>query len=63
MAARAALLAPIREANDRVAARRKIKNAPDVDVDPETGEELEGVQNVVKGGDGGGQGGEQEDDS
>ena len=61
VAARAALLAPIREANDRVAARRKIKNTPDVDVDPETGEELDGVQNVVKGGGGGGQDGEEEE--
>ena len=31
--------------------------------DGRRGRELEGVQNVVKGGDGGGQGGEQEDDT
>ena len=59
MAARAALLAPIRDANARVAERRKRKNAPDVEVDPETGEELEGVQNVVTGGGDTGEDGEQ----
>ncbi len=37
---RAALLAPVLEANERVKARRKRKNGPDVEVDPNTGEEL-----------------------
>lgn len=35
------LLTPIFDANARVAERRKRKNGPDVDVDPDTGEELE----------------------
>lgn len=34
------LLEPILDANERVAQRRKRRNAPDVEVDPETGEEL-----------------------
>ncbi len=63
VAAREALLAPIRDANARVAERRKRKNAPDVDVDPETGEELEGVQNVVTGGGDTGEDGEQEENA
>ena len=63
VAAREALLAPIREANARVVERRKRKNAPDVEVDPETGEELESVQNVVTGGGDTGEDGGQEEDS
>jgi len=37
---RAALLAPVLDANERVSARRKRRNGPDVEVDPNTGEEL-----------------------
>ena len=44
--AQAALLAPILAANERVAQRRKRRNGPDVDVNPDTGEELEGVQDL-----------------
>ncbi len=40
VANRAALLAPILAADERVKARRKRKNGPDVEVDPNTGEEL-----------------------
>src|SRR5690606_33071236 len=38
--ARTALLAPVVEANERVSARRRRRNGPDVEVDPNTGEEL-----------------------
>lgn len=44
---RAMLLAPIIEANERVAERRRRKNAPDVEVDPNTGEELEEGADLV----------------
>lgn len=37
---RAALLAPINAQNERVAERRRKRASPDVDVDPETGEEI-----------------------
>lgn len=47
--AQADLLAPIMAANARVAERRRRRNGPDVEVDPDTGEELEdGGQVVVR---------------
>ena len=48
---------PIRQANARVAERRERKNAPDVEV------ELESVQNVVTGGGGTDEEGGQEENS
>lgn len=45
--ARAALLAPILDANERVTARRKRRNGPDVDVNPNTGEELEPGADII----------------
>ena len=45
---RGALLAPIREQNERVRARKARRTAPDVDVDPETGEELLVTEDVLE---------------